>query len=281
MAKLKISIFTSYTNPEKRMDPWVESLQCYREFADEVVVVGEDWEYEFSFDHIGKTFQQGFEEASGDWVIKMDIDTVFHENDFDKLRSYLHKYKDTPGLCLTKRQIFTPDRFHTKARMCFVLNKKKYPNLILNGGGDLCDPTLNGQLLNENNMATISIPFWNYDSTFKTRDIIAEDRGRFARAWKRQFGNYGNRGGGSSEEAFEAWYKMIQERYKKHIFKLKPTDHPKYFQNKIQNLNHNQFGYDAFGLKENIQRTTEDYYEAIKDKYYSEFKVKIKSFRNS
>ena len=149
MGKLKISIFTSYTNPEKRMDPWVESLQCYREFADEVVVVGEDWEYEFSFDHIGKTFQQGFEESSGDWVIKMDIDTVFHENDFDKLRSYLYKYKDVPGLCLTKKQIFTPERFHTKARMCFVLNKKKFPNLLLNGGGDLCDPTLNGQLLNK------------------------------------------------------------------------------------------------------------------------------------
>jgi hypothetical protein len=128
-------------------------------------------------------------------------------------------------------------------------------------------------------MPTIDVPFWNYDSTFKTRDIIAEDRARFARAWKRQFGNYGNRGGGSSEEAFEAWYKMIEERYKKHIFKLKPTDHPKYFQNKIHNLNHNQFGYDAFGLKENIQRTSEDYYKALKEKYYSEFKIKIKSFK--
>ena len=47
---------------------------------------------------------------------------------------------------------------------------------------------------------------------------------------------------------------QIEERYKKHIFKLKPKDHPKYFQNKIQNLNHNQFGYDAFGLKEKMHQ---------------------------
>ena len=127
-----LSIFTTMTNPEERGDPWKEALDCYNSLADEVVVVGEEWPYEFKFDHIGKTFQQGFEESSGDWVIKMDIDTVFHENDFDKLRSYLYKYKDVPGLCLTKKQIFTPERFHTKARMCFVLNKKKFPNLLLN-----------------------------------------------------------------------------------------------------------------------------------------------------
>ena len=125
--KLKISIFTSYTNPEERMDPWVESLQCYKEFADEVVVVGEDWEYEFSFDHIGKTFQQGFEESSGDWVIKMDIDTMIHEKDFDSLYTSMKKYNDYPALSMRKFQFFSPLRFHTKSRMGMVLNI--YPSI--------------------------------------------------------------------------------------------------------------------------------------------------------
>ena len=54
----KLSIATSYTDPEKRMDPWKESLKCYEDFADEVVVVGQNWKYEFSFDQIGtKQFQ--------------------------------------------------------------------------------------------------------------------------------------------------------------------------------------------------------------------------------
>ena len=83
---MKISIFTSYTDPERRMDPWKEALDCYKDFADEVVVVGENWKQEFSFDYIGKVFQEGFNKSKGDWVIKMDIDTIFHESDFYNLK---------------------------------------------------------------------------------------------------------------------------------------------------------------------------------------------------
>ena len=44
-----LSIFTSMTQPEKRKDPWNESLSCYEDFADEVVVVGENWPEEFEW----------------------------------------------------------------------------------------------------------------------------------------------------------------------------------------------------------------------------------------
>ena len=54
------------------MDPWKEALDCYKDFADEVVVVGDDWQQEFSFEYIGKVFQEGFDISKGDWVIKMD-----------------------------------------------------------------------------------------------------------------------------------------------------------------------------------------------------------------
>jgi len=30
---MKISIFTSMTNPEERNDPWEEALNCYKDFA--------------------------------------------------------------------------------------------------------------------------------------------------------------------------------------------------------------------------------------------------------
>jgi len=32
----KLSIATTYTNPEERMDPWKEALTCYNDLADEV-----------------------------------------------------------------------------------------------------------------------------------------------------------------------------------------------------------------------------------------------------
>ena len=66
---MKISIFTTMTNPQKRMDPYKEALKCYEDFADEVIIVGENWPEEFSFDYIGKTFQEGFDLCKGDWVI--------------------------------------------------------------------------------------------------------------------------------------------------------------------------------------------------------------------
>ena len=58
---MKISVFTTYTDPEKRNDPWKEALNCYEDFADEVVVTGQNWPYEFSWELIGETFQEGFE----------------------------------------------------------------------------------------------------------------------------------------------------------------------------------------------------------------------------
>ena len=49
------------TDPQKRMDPWEEALECYNFFTDNVVIVGKDWPEEFSFDLIGQYFQKGFE----------------------------------------------------------------------------------------------------------------------------------------------------------------------------------------------------------------------------
>ena len=47
---MKLSIFTSMTKPDERNDPWKEAMECYRDFADEVVVVGEKWPKEFTFE---------------------------------------------------------------------------------------------------------------------------------------------------------------------------------------------------------------------------------------
>ena len=64
------------------------------------------------------------------------------------------------------------------------------------------------------------VPIWNYDTVFRTKELIGHDRARYARAWKREFGDIGDRGGETPEEAFIAWYEMIKKRYKKHIHKL-------------------------------------------------------------
>ena len=135
------------TNPEERNDPWKEALNCYESFSDEVVIVGDDWPKEFKFDLIGKYYQKGFDESSGDWVLRMDIDYFFHQNNLDRLRKYLIKNSDAPAIRFPQYQFFTPDRYQIKTRLCIAINKKKYPNVKFNGGGDLCLPTIDEKVI--------------------------------------------------------------------------------------------------------------------------------------
>ena len=37
------------TDPDSRNDPWVEAMKCYEELADEVVVTGSNWGFDFSW----------------------------------------------------------------------------------------------------------------------------------------------------------------------------------------------------------------------------------------
>lgn len=263
----KISIFTTMTDPEKRNDPWRESLNCYEDFADELVVVGKDWPKEFKWDIIGKIFQEGFDLSTGDWVIRMDLDYFFHEKDLTKLRTSLNKFNNYPAVSFPQYQIFTPDRYQIKTRICVAFNKKFFPQIKLNGGGDLTLATLNNELIEPKKVPMINIPIYQYESSFRTKEIIAKDRARFARAWFNYFGNYGDRGGQTPELAYKAWFKMIQERYKKHTFKIKDDQHPKYIKEKLIKISNTQFAYDAFGLKNTTSRPLKNYLSGYREKY--------------
>ena len=262
-----LSIFTSMTNPEKRNDPWQEALKCYNDLADEVIVVGQDWPYEFSWDFIGKTFQKGFDKCSSDWVIRMDIDYFIHEKDFLKIRKSLNKYIDYPAIAFPQYQFFSHDRYQIKTRLALAFNKNKFPNIKLNGGGDLTLATIDGNLINPKMVPNLRVPIYQYDSMFRTEEIIKEDRYRFAKAWHSYFKEFDGRGGESKEEAYKAWFNMVKERYPKHSFKIKLEDHPKYIQKKLGSLTKDQFGYDVFGLKSSTKFPKIFFLKGLKEKY--------------
>ena len=123
-----LSIFTSMTNAEKRNDAWEEALECYGSLADEVVIVGDDWPENFSWDYIGKTFQKGLDQCKSDWAIRMDIDYFFHEKDFIKIRKALDKYNSYPMIAFPQYQFFSYDRYQIKTRIGLAFNKKKFPS---------------------------------------------------------------------------------------------------------------------------------------------------------
>jgi hypothetical protein len=68
-----------------------------------------------------------------------------------------------------------------------LFNKRKFRDIKLNGGGDLCLPTLNGKVLKVPTINFVKIPLFNYDTTFRTKSVIAHDRARFAKLGLKHF----------------------------------------------------------------------------------------------
>ena len=56
--------------------------------------------------------------------------------------------------------------------MCIALNKKQFPNIQMNGGGDVCQPTLDGKLISPENVPYEKIAIWNYDLFSKQRRLF-------------------------------------------------------------------------------------------------------------
>lgn len=264
---MKLSIFTTITDPLIRGDTVFESLTCYSDLAEEVVVVDSNpdklyidkptkvvnnyWPKEFSWEVIGQSFQRGYEACAGDWVIKLDIDTIIHEKDFDAIHEACMTHNDQPAFSMLKRQFVLPDRFNLKSRLVVAVNKGKFGDRIrFDSGGDLCQPSLDGQYIAPGTVPDVTIPIWNYEKLLKTKEQIAEDQGRMERAWFRHFGEYQMKSDGTNESAFDKWYAAQQGKFNKPQEKVRLEDHPKYIQETIKNLKPEQFGSSGFGLVE-------------------------------
>lgn len=244
-----ISIFTTATRPHERGDMFDEAMACYNDLADEVIVTGEDWPQEFSWELIGQKMTEGYDKCCGDWAIKCDLDYLFHERDFGRIKQALKDYPNAPAVSFYKHQFILSDRYNLKSRLAIALNKKVFGNrLALSGGGDLCAVQLDNSDLDLNELPQAGVPFYNYEKLTKTKEQITDDVERMDRAYERRFGRklY------STDEitAYEGWYHMVKGRFNKPQAKIKLEDHPKYVQETIKNLNPNQFGYNGFGLVE-------------------------------
>ena len=134
---------------------------------------------------------------------------------------------------------------------------------MLNGGGDLCQPTLNNKQLLHKNFPTSNTPIYQYDSILEQKDISNDEQG------------LQELGTGilkiiliepTSEEAFDAWFEMIISEYKFHVNKLNINDHP-IFIRLLLSLKKEQFGFSAFGLKDNINECF-DKFIGYKQRYF-------------
>lgn len=267
---LKLSIFTTVTDSISRGDLLHEAMDCYQNLADEVVVVngGNDinefsefhydklkfidhkWDKEFDWSFIGEQFQRGYEACTGDVVIHADLDYIFHENHYKDIRKTAQRLLDEhePACSFFKYQFILPDRYNLKSRLVIMVNKKDFGSRIkFNSGGDLCQPSLDGEYISPNSVPEASIPFYNYEKILKTREQIEDDVSRMERAYERTFGKKQYRYIKDNETALEAWTIAQIGKFNKPSEQIKITDHPKVMKETILNLKPEQFGYNGHG----------------------------------
>lgn len=265
---MAISIFTTMYYPNERGDNWQNAIDCYKELADQVVVIHGDklvdmqfrhffmgvdfmfheWPKEFSWPFFGEQFQRGYDSCDGDWVIKADLDYIFHENDFENIRKALKRHSDAPALSFWKYQFILPDRYNIKSRLAIAVNKAKFGDRIrFDSGGDLCQVSLHGEYLSPDKIPEAKIPFYNYEKLLKTKEQIAADQGRMERAWHRHFGYYQMGSDGTDESAYQKWLEAQIGKFNKPQEHISLESHPKYVQETIRNLTPEQWGYDGFG----------------------------------
>lgn len=262
---MKISVFTTTTDPDTRGDNSWPALNSYQNLADEVVIVNGgrrvinfdqyhfgkiksiefEWPREFSWPFIGQQFQRGYEAAAGDWVIHADLDFIFHEQDYAAIRKAFEDNPQAPALSFWKYQFICPHKYNLKSRLVIAVNKGKYGDRIrFDSGGDLCQPSLDGEEIKPDSVPEARIPFYNYEKILKTKEQIRDDVERMDRAYLTHFGRtlYSS----DRDSAYTGWMKMAIGRASKPQEEVSLSFHPKVMHETLQNLKPEQFGYDGF-----------------------------------
>ena len=246
-----IGAFVTITRPDERGDTYKECIQMASELFDVVTIIDgkTTWPQEFSWELIGQHFQRGYEQCEADWVFHLDTDFIFHENDYQAIRRACLDNPQAPALSFLKWQFIHPDRYNLKSRLILAVNKKVYGDQIrFDSGGDLCQPSLNGNYIAPGTVPEIRIPFYNYEKLLKTEAQVRDDVERMARAWTRYFGDTKL---GTTETAYDEWLYMQRGRFAKPQKSIPLTDHPKIMQETIRLLKPEQFGYNGFNFMEN------------------------------
>lgn len=245
---MTLGIFVVASRKDTAGDTYKEALSCYNDLADQVYINESPWPAEFSWKHIGNSFQQAYEKLDTDWVIHADLDFIFHEKDFKAIREACERHNESPALSFWKYQFILPDRYNLKSRLVVAVNKGKYGDRIrFDSGGDLCQPSLDGIYISPNSVPEAGVALYNYEKLLKTKEQVMDDAGRMERAYKRHFGKTQYGSDGTDEHAYKLWLKAQLGKFAKPHKIIPLSQHPKYIQQAIKHLDSDSFGYDGHG----------------------------------
>ncbi len=286
---MKITALLTVTNPEERQDPWVACLRSVLAWADEVVIVngGKDlglkfrsdeigrelyrikevmmpWPYEWSWEELPKHLNMGLQEATGDWVVRVDADYVFEEGTRAILDDELGRLGTTPVATMQKFSSVLWNKFYQKGSVKMVINKKDASNVVFgkdkDNYTDLCVPIYwdmktydekgipVGQAVPDGDCGRTHVRVFNYDYTFKTKEFTADEFYRFSKAHEKYFGT--TKWGHTPDESLQTFINMMRGRVERCVYTFGIDEQPTYIQQTLKWLQGKPelFGLEGWGL---------------------------------
>jgi len=280
---MKLTILTTITNPEERQDRYKEALSCYQDLADEVIVVSgshaepfefEDderkvyddgktkfynlpWPYDWNWIELPRHLNFGLQRCSGDWILKLDIDQLIHENDFIELLRKINECPDTcDGITLQKMTMFFGNKYFQKGEQAILFRNKediRFGEQLMHKT-DLCFPVkvTDKRIVDDYelprgipiNTYRSGISYFNYDYYFKTMEFTKKEFWRFSQAYYRFFREWTF--GGTPEDAFQVFLNMTRGRQKRAPYTATLDTHPKWIRSEVAALKKEQYGYDGW-----------------------------------
>jgi len=307
--KMKISAFCLVTNATKFGYPFIESIKSWAKAVDEVVIVDggstddtvklieeigdskiriiqdEDckWEDEWFYSRMGKNFNRGYHECTGDIVIKFDVDYVLHDSAYSdnpqiNLRANCQRAVDQGKLTVAfiRWNLMTVDKHFYKRQKTLGVNRIacKQRSVMPEYGLDIkrwswgYEPIVVEREENGIKFGTLigtignffgsNIRVFNYGFAFSTKEQVEWVRTRHRLAEIRQKRMKYKHIEQPIVETEEQIKKNVGGSLKQHIknclaYSKRPQmmvnleAHPRIMHDKIRNLKPEQQGYDFWG----------------------------------
>ena len=226
-----------------------------------IKIIDRKWPVEWEWSQLPKQLNFGLDACDGDWIIRFDADWVLDDSaeNITRLKEALKHLGDYPAVTMQKMSTVLYDRLYQKGAQPMIINGR-FKKLVRFGRAtdevtDLCYPILKegekdgvpyGKLIGERDRGKSGARFFNYDYTFKTKEVTQREFWRFSKAYHRYFGEW--RFGETKKKAFKVFLEMMKGRLKRCVYNYGINEHPIVMREYLSELKPKQFGYNGWGL---------------------------------
>lgn len=270
---MRLSILTMVTNPDEREERWREALANYCGLADEVIVVNGgkelsypdpkvkfvnmEWPEDWDWEELPRHLNFGKSHCTGDWILKLDIDQLVHESEYERIRFWIERRSPwTDMLKLVKINFVAKMRWYSKGSQPILF--KNLPDIGFGWiedfpEGDLCMPMRvtdwdwrpNVPLGKNITPEDTDCHYWNFSYTFRTEAMARERYIKMARAFKKFYDS--SKLGNNDEEHWQNFLDGVQAKWSRCNSTAKPEELPVAIRQAIVDLKPEEKGFNIWG----------------------------------